>query len=91
MSPRDKLQLNFTRDTATLVAFEVDPGVILEVFGDAESGNYEWRVVRPDGLVEQHSNVGYSEPGFALRDGLCAYIGPPEEPDFNAVDLRVDS
>ena len=88
MKARDKIQLSHTRDVKTLLAVEVDVGVTLEVFGEPDAASYEWRLVRDNGLVEQHSNVGYGVPAIALRDGLCAYIGPPEESGFNAVDLR---
>lgn len=88
MKPRNKISLDYTKDVKTLLSIQVDMGMTLEVFGEPDAANYEWRLVLDNGLVEQHSNVGYGVPAVALRDGLCAFLGVPEEPDCNAIDLR---
>ena len=92
MKPRNSLNLKFTPDVATLEAIKLDlsSGMTAEVFGDPESATYEWRLVRDDGMVEQHSDCGYGIPSIALRDALVAFYGPPSL-GVDIVDLRPES
>lgn len=70
------LDLSFTSDVQTCLSVVVDPGKILEIFGDPSNASYEWRVIEHGKLVK-YSDVGYSAVPLALRDGLCFYYGPP--------------
>jgi hypothetical protein len=89
MKPHNKLILNYTTDVNTYLTVDCDSGVRVEVFGDGDFASYEWRLVREDGLVEQHSNCGYGMSAIAMRDGLIAYYGLPQ-PGTEAIDLRED-
>lgn len=58
----------------------VEGGGKLLVIGDPENGCYEWVHVGDDGKLGRHSDCGYGICEVALRDGLCALIGLPDQP-----------
>ena len=49
----------------------------LLVVGDPDNGAYEWVHVDDNGQLQRHSDQGYGIAEIALRDGLCALLGPP--------------
>lgn len=52
----------------------------IDVVGDPDNAAYEWVIVRGGDRrgVFEHSDSGYGSTEVALRDGLIAYLGPPD-------------
>lgn len=42
----------------------------IEVYGEADMGWYEWRVVQDGKVLRDTKNLGYGSAGIALRDAL---------------------
>lgn len=76
------LPLRYTDPIGILRKLEIDDSVHILVIGDGLLGAYEWAIER-DGLVEEHSDVGYGCADIALRDGLIAYYGLPQGAFFS--------
>lgn len=81
---------NLRYSTAVCVLHELDlgDGYFVRVIGDPDNGAYEWCISRPESAkiygkpTFEHSDDGYGQPEIALRDGLIAYFGMPDEPRF---------
>jgi hypothetical protein len=53
--------------------------VAVEVLrGKFERGHYEWRLVAENGKVLHQSDIGYGNPGVALRDGVLVVCDYPD-------------
>lgn len=53
----------------TLISLKVDPVI----------GGYEWLIRTERGRIKQHSDCGYGIAAIALRNGLIAYFGMPQD------------
>lgn len=74
----DKLNLTYTDIKKATGIYLIACGGrdYVNVFG--VDGSYEWAIITGC-EVERHSNDGYGAPEIALRDGLIAYFGLPDE------------
>lgn len=68
----------YSRTPDTLFTVQLDLGRTLKVIGDRSNGCYEW-IIEPCLAADMHSDCGYGQPDIALRDGLIAYHGVPNE------------
>lgn len=68
----------YTDAIRELYRIPVDCNAVLIIEGDPNNASYEWRIEggSQDG---EHSNCGYGMPEIALRDGLIAYFGAPDQ------------
>jgi hypothetical protein len=74
------LYFGFTINKEVLYSLKVGMSEdCVEVVGDPDNGCYEWIIRTLEGVLE-HSDCGYGMPSVALRDGLIAYYGLPEDP-----------
>lgn len=73
--------LTYTRPKCVLHELPLAPEIILRVIGDPENGGYEWVIesVATNERELESSNCGYGQSAIALRDGLIAFFGVPEE------------
>lgn len=73
--------LTHTSPKCALHELHVAPEIILRVIGDPENGAYEWVIesVATNQCELEFSNCGYGQSAIALRDGLIAFFGVPEE------------
>lgn len=71
-------RFKYTATPVLLTTVHVDLHIDLHIVGDPHDGGYEWVIVNR-GNVEQHSDCGYGMQSIALRDGLIAFHGLPED------------
>jgi hypothetical protein len=84
-----KLDLHYSEPCFVLHELDLGDGYFIRVIGDPDNGAYEWCVERPESAKRygkpaiEYSDAGYGQTEIALRDGLIAYFGLPEEPTLN--------
>lgn len=71
-------RFNYTRVTHEMYRVVADHKTEIVIVGDPANGCYEW-MLRSGKRVERHSDMGYGEPALAMRDGLIAYYGLPDD------------
>lgn len=62
--------------THELYSMQLDFTADVVIVGAPDEGCYEWMIRTKNG-VEEYSDLGYGDPGIALRDGLIAFYGLP--------------
>lgn len=74
--------LKYTEPVCVLHELNLGDGFTVRVIGDPGNGAYEWLISRPEGSIKskvEFSDCGYGCSDIALRDGLIAYFGLPNE------------